>query len=498
MFKIKNNEKFIAIILVIVFIIMLIPLLYIGKYDYHCADDFGYSAASHIAWEDTHSLVSVLQAATNTVVEHWFTWQGTFSTMYLMALEPGIYGDVFYHFVPWLMIGMMTVSTMFFLYMILVRIVNCSPWVWLSISMIYLIYAMECIVDPVQGFYWYNGASHYMIPHGIALIIGTLILSMLMDAKLSIAKLIVTCVLAFFLGGTNYITGLNTVIAFVLAICLCLMVKRKDKLYAIAVPFLCFIPAFLLNTLAPGNFYRQEEMMPDHPGPIKAIFLSFYFCLESVTENWMDWTTILFVGAMVPFCICVVKKLRERFYFRYPLLVMAVSFGFLSATFTPTSYVAATTGGGRVDNIIFLDFLLLVILNLIYIIGWLDRKLSIVERFHNNDILENRAVNQYMIFIAVSTVFFAGMYAKVDADFFTSSSAVKSILSGEAAAYGAETTARTKSIEACDGEELVIPRFVEQPYLLYFDDIIRDPDDWKNKSMERYYRIEKISAYSVE
>lgn len=54
--KQKMTEKRIAGFLVIVFILALIPVLLIGKYNYPCADDFGFSAYSHIAWEETQSI----------------------------------------------------------------------------------------------------------------------------------------------------------------------------------------------------------------------------------------------------------------------------------------------------------------------------------------------------------------------------------------------------------------------------------------------------------
>ena len=56
----------------------LIPILVIAKYNYPCADDFGFSAYSRIAWKETHSLLQVLKGAIITVKDRWLGWQGPF------------------------------------------------------------------------------------------------------------------------------------------------------------------------------------------------------------------------------------------------------------------------------------------------------------------------------------------------------------------------------------------------------------------------------------
>ena len=104
----------VSVFLVLLFIASLIPIALISRYNYPCADDFGFSAYSHIAWQETHSIPSVLGGAVRTVVERWFGWQGTFSSIFVMALQPAIWGESFYCLVPWIMIGTMSASTLFF------------------------------------------------------------------------------------------------------------------------------------------------------------------------------------------------------------------------------------------------------------------------------------------------------------------------------------------------------------------------------------------------
>ena len=79
-------------------------------------------------------------------------------------------------------------------------------------------------------------------------------------------------------------------------------------------------------------------------------------------------------------------------------------------------------------------------------------------------------------------------------DYFTSTSAIKSLVSGEAADYGAETAKRTIQLQNNRQKSIQLEIFKTKPYLLYYSDIEIDADDWKNNSMERYYRIDEIQG----
>lgn len=223
---------------------------------------------------------------------------------------------------------------------------------------------------------------------------------------------------------------------------------------------------------------------------MKSVLLSFYYCVEYVTETWFDWTYIILILALIPFIWEIVKSVGNKFNYRFPLLVPAASFCILSAMFTPSLYAMGEAGGGRIFNIIFLDYLFLIILNLYYVLGW------IYVRFFSDEekgsCLETKEIKLYLAALSGAAIFIGVLYSKVNPDYFTSTSAVKSLVTGEAAAYGEETKERTGLLQDERSREVVLQVFKTQPYLLYYSDIGTDADDWKNKSMGRYYQKEKI------
>jgi len=487
--KQKMTEKRIAGFLVIVFILALIPVLLIGKYNYPCADDFGFSAYSHIAWEETQSIFQVVIGALKTVKERWFGWQGTFSSIFVMALQPAVFGEAGYTLVPWIMIGAMSFSTLFLLYVIIRRVLGVRTPVYVGISMIYLIFALECMVDKTQGFFWFNGAAHYIIPHSVAVILAGLVIWVIKDEGHRFSKMVLACLASLFVGGGNYVTALITAILFVVALIAVVYIKKSKYVKMIILPFSFYLMAFIINACAPGNAVRQGEV-GYRPGVLKSILLSFYYCVECITETWFDWTYMIFILALLPFLWEVVKTVGKKFSYRFPLLVPAASFCLLSAMFTPSLYAMGIAGGGRIFNIIFLNYLLLIILNIYYLLGWIYRHCRLGE--NKESCIESKDIKLYLFVLLCTTIFIGGLYSKVNPDYFTSTSALKSLVTGEAADYGAETRERTLQLQYNNQESIRLKIFDTKPYLLYYSDIGIDADDWKNNSMERYYRIDEI------
>lgn len=495
-----DREAKAAAFLVLLFVLSLIPIFWLGAYDYPAADDYGYSASSHIEWTRTHSVFRAIGGACATVADRWQNWQGTFSTMFLMALQPGIWG--LYGLVAPIMIGMLCASTMFFLYTVMVKVIRVRKTVFLCVSMLYLLFAIQCMIDKVQGFFWYNGAAHYMLPHSVALFLCSLCILLLTEEKRKAGRMALACLSAFFTGGSNYITALIMAVLFVTALGLLAAAGQRKKAVRLLVPFLFFTAAFLLNTLAPGNAVRQEEILL-RPGVVKSILLSFYYCTEYLLHTWFQWTNLLFALALLPFLREAVKAVGNRFSYPAPLLVAFYSYGILAAMFTPSLFATGEPGGGRIFNIIFLDALLLLAGNLFYCMGWICRKWEDVrnggaaaEKVSGVSCLERKETLQFLAGLLLFGALNGTLYAKVNPDYFTSTSAVRSLITGEAAAYGEETKERERLVEEEKTVEIALPRLRSHPYLLFWSDIEEDQEDWKNKSMAKYYQKDAVSGWN--
>ena len=126
-----------------------------------------------------------------------------------------------------------------------------------------------------------------------------------------------------------------------------------------------------MNVTAPGNAVRQESFT-ETPGVIASVLISFSDCLHYVMGEWSDWRVVLMAVLILPAALRIAG--RTTFRFRYPLLTVIYSYCCLSAMFTPTVYATGSIGAGRIHNIIFAMFLLLLALNVVYVTGWLVQK----------------------------------------------------------------------------------------------------------------------------
>ncbi len=82
----ETDQKKIAYILVIIFAAGLLPLLYLSGYVHATGDDYGYGAETHRIWLQSRSVWETLKAAAHTVWMYYGSWQGTWFTVFLMAL----------------------------------------------------------------------------------------------------------------------------------------------------------------------------------------------------------------------------------------------------------------------------------------------------------------------------------------------------------------------------------------------------------------------------
>ena len=106
----NTDERYIAAFTIFVYIILLIPTIYLGKYNFMKADDFSFGRLPHKAYVETGSYFESLKAGIDVVKESYLTWQGTYSSIYLMSTFPSVANYRFYKLVPAIMIFMITAA----------------------------------------------------------------------------------------------------------------------------------------------------------------------------------------------------------------------------------------------------------------------------------------------------------------------------------------------------------------------------------------------------
>lgn len=480
----KITIKKISILLLILYLFSLIPVLALGHYNFPSADDFSVTAPARQAWITSGSLGQTLAAVFSYAGYHYFNWSGDFATTVLGMLQPAIFGEQYAAWNPYLLIGALSISIYLFVYFILVRFMHVDKYLALIPATVYLFLAVHRPVSGVEAFYWYAGASKYLYPVCFALLF-FICLSIYVTSpggRKKMVMLLFLTLLESLIGLGTYLIALNFLIINLTVLFLLYRGHRKKEFSLFFIPFAVYIVSFLTNVLAPGNQYRMA--VTNGYSPVKSILISFSYALEYPAERWMDFTLIACMIFLLPFLWKIAAS--TNYSFSYPLLVALYSYCLFAALFTPALVGSGSADAGRLQNEIYFVFLLLLIGNLFYTLGWLYRKL-----YQAGYLPAERELSDHGKMLTLTMIVFLAfgivVMAVPNPDHYTVSSALTSLLSGEAKIFRTEMEERLVLLHDDSIMEAELAPLSERPWLLYFSDIKTDPEDWENKAMSRYY-----------
>ena len=92
----------------------LLPLLLLGRYAVPAADDFSYGSLAHVAFVESGSVMDAAAAAFDKTLESYYSWQGTFSAIFLMALQPAVFSEALYALTPLIMLASILAGSFMF------------------------------------------------------------------------------------------------------------------------------------------------------------------------------------------------------------------------------------------------------------------------------------------------------------------------------------------------------------------------------------------------
>ena len=483
------TPKKVAVFFMGVYIISLIPLLWIAWYNYPSADDYSIGSQCHQVWISSHSIFQVLWMGIVRAADDWLNWMGYFTSNFLMAIPPSTFGERFYVLTTWIMLGMLSLSTIYFLHAVLVKALKGDKHISLSISAIMLFITVQCMVGRTEAFYWYSGAVNYIFVHSMSLFFYGLLIRCVYDqGEKRVWNLTAGSFLGFFTGGGNQMTALNVaVVLLVVSGIMCYQRKWKDH-KALLFPIGMFYIGFILNIAAPGNWIRAADA--SGMNPVKAVLVSFYYCLDYCMSEWSGWPVFIMIIALIPLFWHLTKE--TEFQFHYPLIVVLFGYCLVSAMMTPPLFAVGNIEAGRLQALTFAMYILVLTLCVGYVTGWVRKKIE--KRF--NLTRENLfTINQ--IWCLLGCLIFLGMGSMImiipEPSYYTFSAALTDIFHGSAREYGDALKERIDLYNS-GGRTVEVEALPSQPELLYFSDIKPEPEDWENRGLCRFYGLDSVKV----
>lgn len=479
--NVNIHTKKIAIFTGIVFLVSLIPILYLSGYVHATGDDYGYGARTHQMWLSTHSVWQVLKAAGQTVQHYWIGWQGTWFTIFLMSLQPEVFWDNGYWIVPWIMLALTIFSTLYLTEYVMVQKLRLPKATWISCTLILLLAMIQYFPSTKSGIFWYNGTAHYIIPYSMALVAIRCCWSFA-DRKRK-KDWIAAFICMALLGGASYLAPLLVLIAVAYLI-LCEW-KTKKHVFYLCIPVAAELAGLIVSYLAPGNKSRGGEDFGIHG------LLIVKTILECFVDGAKQIFLYLFKTPFILLCLVVIavllvnafQKVRPTFDFPYPVIVAVAMFCMYCAMYAPGVYAGVELSGG-VPNTIYQVFLMTVFITVIYTVGWMNHHFCKDEKMGKI----KKAVCGGLLMLALFLI----LVEKGTLKSSTSYQCYDYIVSGQADDYKAQMEERLSLLRNPELKNVKLPAMNSDQGPLMHMEVMEDPKEWTNTVVKQFFGKESV------
>ena len=366
----KNNfAKWKPYIFLAILLLSLIPLIWLGRYNYPTGDDYYYGAETHLVWQQTGSIIQTLDAACAGVADSYQIWQGTYSALFLMYLAPNVFSNTAYHLVTFVILLLLCGGIFYLLCPLFRRFLPGTCGEWITVSSILSFLCIQTVEFQCDSFYWYNGSMYYTGFFAVTLFfLGTLFRYLDNGKRILLLPLLL---FAVFLGGGNYVSLLPCMLLSV-TITLLLLLQKNKKAYICGITSVVLLLSFAVSAIAPGNHVRQSGMwkIPAWKAIAK--------CLLQGIRYTLAWTGLWWVLAallLLPVFLRILQKKNGAF-FSHPILFTGYAYGLFCSMSCPLFYTMNSTGPGRAVAIVYYMFLLISFTVFFYWIGFVVLKMQ--------------------------------------------------------------------------------------------------------------------------
>lgn len=478
-----NYKKVVAIGGIIVFVATLIPLLYMGIYNHPTGDDIYYGLQAHLAWEETGSLWQTILAAVKGTGEYYYTWQGTFSAMLIMHLQPTVFAESAYTLTPFIVLGSILSGSIYLWRQITRFVLPAEREEAVGIWSVVMFVAIQWVFNIGEAFYWFNGAVYYSGFFGLMLwMFGLICKYLYVGGK---HRIILAYILAVLIGGSNYVTLLFSLLVLMM-LSDYLLWKKNPKKWMVLGVFVVMGICLIISAVAPGNSVRaaQAASLPAY----KAILASLWRGV-GLSGLWLDAWWLIGVVILLPSFVAIIR--RSRWKYSYPLLVVGFLYGLFCSMMCPSLYAQSTVGPGRAVNVYYYGFVILSYIALFYVLGWCIRKLEM--HMDGVDDLMRSFKGFGIIVLCCMLVLQLGIsYNNGTMEEIAFVKAVMDIADGSAAGYDAEYEARLEALRADGNADIVFKPFVNRPRTVYVGDLGQDASFGANQAMAKWYHKNSV------
>ena len=471
--------KVVAALALALLVVMLLPLFRLAMYAVPWYDDYMFGSAARTGMELAGNGWGAIQGAVECVRTEWYAWQGTYTSIFFMALMPGIWGEDKYFLGP-IFILLLVLTAIFILVKVLVKdVLRADTASCIVLQVVTSATVIMFMHSSQAGIYWYNAGFHYVGMHSICILfVSTMICLLKAERRTATLLFLVLSMLgALMTAGGNFVTALQGGLLLLGIGVLGFWFYRKRAL--LLLPALCiYAVGFCRNMTAPGNDKRAQSYIGWGYSPVEAVIRSFLEAFTHIGE-FTGLITIAVLVLLVPVIWHMVGK--RDFKFKYPELVLLLSFCIYATGFTPSLYSLGHAGLSRTLNAVKITYQLLLILNEVYWLGWLKMRLK--QKQYNMP--EGAAYWWFYPVVGVGMLIIFAM-APNQAGCYSAYGAYYYIHTGEAYNFYQQYLERVEILKS-DESHVVLEPYRYKPYLICVGDLSDNPESEENKAVASWY-----------
>ena len=490
------SRRIVAWLSILLLLASILPLYALSFYNHACYDDFGFSLLTHAAWQNGEGLAGVLHAAWQNTVGIRQTWEGTYTSSLISALQPAIFGESLYWLTTFLLLTVFLLSLWFFLRQALGGVLKAdSPVIAAAVGLLGFV-AVQFVPSAAEGFFWFNGGVAYTLMASLLLCWAGVWLRLERSGGARAGRLFaLLLLLTVAVGGAKYSTVL---FASLLAACFTgwAFIAKRPKRWAYAALTLLLLVCFIFSVRAPGNTVRAQTLSGGMSAP-KAVAEAVYFGLALI-GNFFSLPLLGAILAVTALALPALRKSNLRF--AHPVWVTLIAVALFCAQLTPTLYTGNYLGDGRTVNTYWFTYVLTACLLALYWAGFLLKRFGSAAE----PARDSRRVRLAPLLVA-AVLLVAGCvgYHPEGAQSYgpqnmAGGSALRAIISGEAAAYDRAMDARDATLNDSAKPDVTLTPVADAPACLMGDALLGNNVEYMLNLYAEYYQKSSITLAGGE
>ncbi len=489
------SRRVVAALCVLLRLAGVAPMYAIAFYNHPYYDDFGFTIEPHAVWRDTGDVGATLRAGWERAKLERSTWQGTYTSTVLSAVQPGVFSETYYYWTTLLLLTSLLLGVGFAVWAFCREMLNADRASALSVASLTLFVVTQFLPDVSEAVYWFNGGFGYTFG-AMTLYLGLGAAIKLQYARRPAAVIgwtALTALLLLLAGGDGYPCALLTVCVFAF-IALCAFLTRSRRKWIFLALWVWLAACFLYNCTAPGNLARAATLGAAGKSVPRTVAEAFYFGFALMGD--------FFSLPMLAVCVAAAALLlpalkRCKLAFSHPVWMTLACAALFCAQLAPTLYTGNYLGDGRVRDVYWYAYVAMGLLLTLYWAGWW------AKRGPDAPAEAPRARLAPLLVAAVLLVFGCIGWKPDGAESYgpqnmAGGSALRSLTSGQAARYDAAMDARDALLNDRAQTEVTLTPITDVPAVFMSGALAGDMLEYVKSLYAEYYDKAAVTVAGEE